>query len=148
VEIAPNRVEILKKEYVVKIGKIVTVAIAVIVAGGIYWWQDQSKTSDHGIVVKMPALTAKGELGGRLFNENCAACHGTNAAGSDKGPPLIHKIYEPGHHGDGAFYRAVQQGVRRHHWPYGDMAPIPSISREEVTNIIRFIREVQQHNGI
>jgi mono/diheme cytochrome c family protein len=132
----------------VKTGKIVAVVIAVLVAGGIYWAQNQPTTSAHGIVVKMPAMTAKAELGGRLFNQKCAACHGTNAAGSDKGPPLIHKIYEPNHHGDGAFYRAVKQGVRRHHWPYGDMAPVPGVSQDEVSNIIRFIREVQKYNGI
>ena len=131
-----------------KTGKLGAVVVAVVIAAGILSWQNQPKKSTHGIVVKMPALTAKAELGGRLFHQNCAACHGTNAAGSDKGPPLIHKIYEPSHHGDGAFYRAVQQGVRRHHWPYGDMAPVSGISQEEVSNIIRFIREVQQHNGI
>jgi len=48
--------------------------------------------------------------GATLFAKNCAGCHGQGAAGSDKGPPLVHKIYEPSHHGDGSFYRAVRQG--------------------------------------
>jgi len=131
-----------------KIAKIGVFAIAVVIAGGVYWWQNNAKPPKHGIEVKIPALTAKAEIGGRLFARNCASCHGEYAAGSDKGPPLIHKIYEPNHHGDGSFYRAALQGVRAHHWPYGDMPSVPGITQDEVANIIRFIREVQKYNGI
>jgi len=86
--------------------------------------------------------------GAALFATNCAACHGTGAAGSDKGPPLVHKIYEPSHHDDGSFYRAVHQGVRGHHWSFGDMPPVPGVSDAEVEAIITYVRELQRAAGI
>jgi mono/diheme cytochrome c family protein len=86
--------------------------------------------------------------GAALFATNCAACHGPGAAGSDKGPPLVHKIYEPSHHHDGSFYRAVRQGVRSHHWSLGDMPPVPGVSDGEVGRIIAYVRELQRAAGI
>ncbi len=86
--------------------------------------------------------------GAALFATNCAACHGQDAAGSDKGPPLIHKMYEPGHHADASFYRAVSQGVRSHHWSFGNMPPIPGISDGKVRRIVVYVRELQRAAGI
>ena len=63
-------------------------------------------------------------------------------------PPLVHNIYEPGHHGDEAFQRAVAVGVRRHHWPFGDMPPVEGLSRADVALIVAYIRELQSANGI
>ncbi len=70
------------------------------------------------------------------------------AAGSDKGPPLIHVIYEPSHHADMAFVMAMRNGVRAHHWPFGDMAPVEGLSLADMEAIIAFVREVQVANGI
>ena len=98
--------------------------------------------------VLVPALSSVAMQGEQLFAASCAQCHGANAAGSDNGPPLVHRIYEPNHHGDRAFYRAVQQGVRAHHWQFGDMAPVPAVSEEDVGLIVRYVRELQQANGI
>ena len=86
--------------------------------------------------------------GAALFASHCAACHGAGAVGTDQGPPLVHRIYEPGHHGDEAFYRAVSEGVRGHHWPFGDMAPVPGVSREDVGSIIAYVRGLQRAAGI
>lgn len=83
-----------------------------------------------------------------LFAKNCAACHGLGATGSDKGPPLVHKTYKPSHHDDGAFYRAVRQGVPAHHWSFGDMVPISAISDGEAGQITAYIRELQRAAGI
>jgi hypothetical protein len=65
-------------------------------------------------------------LGQSLYREKCGSCHGTWGDGSDKGPPLMHKLYVPSHHGDKSFYRAAMQGVQAHHWPFGDMPPVTS----------------------
>ena len=99
-------------------------------------------------VAMPPAFSMMGDLGGRVFNKTCATCHGNNASGTDKGPPLIPRIYEPSHHADGSFARAVRQGVRAHHWPYGDMPPQPEITDDQLSAIITFVREVQRANGI
>lgn len=100
------------------------------------------------VAVQPAELSAEAVAGEALFKANCQACHGKNAAGTKLGPPLIHDIYEPGHHSDEAFYLAAATGVRAHHWPYGDMPAQPQVSREEVGLIIRFVRELQVANGI
>ena len=83
-----------------------------------------------------------------IFDAVCAECHGTNAAGTDQGPPLVHDIYNPGHHADIAFFHAAKFGVRRHHWPYGDMPAQPEVNDREIGAIVRYVRELQEANGI
>lgn len=88
-------------------------------------------------------------MGERAFNAACAVCHGTNAAGRDGiAPPLVHPIYRPGHHGDEAFQIAVRNGVRAHHWRFGNMPPIEGVTRAEVDTIIAYVRALQRANGI
>ncbi len=100
------------------------------------------------VQVTPAALSDEGKHGESLFEANCMACHGANAAGTMLGPPLIHDIYNPGHHSDQAFYLAAAAGVRQHHWSYGDMPAQPQVSEDEVGLIIRYIRELQEANGI
>lgn len=107
----------------------------------------QSTPIIAGLVV--PSFSPVEALGERNFNENCAACHGENASGNEgAGPPLAHIIYEPNHHGDMSFQLAVKNGVRAHHWPFGNMPPLPNVLEGEVTNIIAYIRALQRANGI
>lgn len=87
-------------------------------------------------------------LGKKLFAANCAACHGADMKGSDKGPPMLHKVYEPSHHGDVAFQLAVKNGVRAHHWQFGDMKPVPGLTPDDVAHITAFIRAEQRKVGI
>ena len=100
------------------------------------------------VAVVSPSLSLEAKEGRAYFKLNCQTCHGENAAGTDQGPPLIHDIYNPGHHSDESFYLAAAIGVRQHHWTYGDMPAQPQVSREEVALIIRYIRELQEANGI
>ena len=86
--------------------------------------------------------------GAALFAAHCAVCHGPGATGSDLGPPLVHEYYEPGHHGDDAFRRAVRQGVAPHHWTFGPMPALPHISDDAITGIIAYVRERQRAAGI
>ncbi len=46
------------------------------------------------------------KAGEERFNDLCARCHGMAGRGTNMGPPLVHKIYEPSHHADFAFMRA------------------------------------------
>lgn len=101
------------------------------------------------VEVTVPDLSGEASAGEALFNENCASCHGKNAAGQDGvAPPLVHIIYEPNHHGDAAFHMAVQRGVRAHHWPFGDMAPVEGVSGDDIDKIVAYVRTLQRANGI
>ncbi|OUS06262.1 hypothetical protein A9Q96_09770 [Rhodobacterales bacterium 52_120_T64] len=101
--------------------------------------------ADSIIVPELSQIGLSGEI---AFNENCSACHGKNAAGTDSGPPLIHKIYEPGHHGDMSFALAANNGVTSHHWRFGNMPPVEGITEAKIRWITKYIREVQSANGI
>jgi len=98
--------------------------------------------------VTVPQLDQVAKLGEADFNANCAQCHGKNAAGTGKGPPLIHRIYEPNHHGDFSFKRAVELGVRSHHWPFGNMPPQQQVKDFELARIVTYVRTLQKANGI
>ena len=100
--------------------------------------------------VLLPKILSQNAQIGKLgFEAKCATCHGLNAAGQDGvAPPLVHIIYEPTHHGDETFQRAVAVGVRGHHWPFGDMPPVEGIPRGDVTMIVAYVRELQRANGI
>jgi len=88
------------------------------------------------------------QAGEERFNALCSRCHGVHARGTDQGPPLVHKIYEPSHHGDFAFLRAAAQGVRAHHWDFGNMPKIAEASPDDVQLIIQYVRWLQREAGI
>ena len=86
--------------------------------------------------------------GARLFEARCSACHGVVAGGTEMGPALVHAVYAPSHHADFSFYRAVEFGVRAHHWPFGNMERLEGVSRADVGAIIRYVRWLQRAAGI
>jgi len=93
-------------------------------------------------------LPAELQAGEAKFNANCSVCHGKQAAGTSQGPPLVHKIYEPNHHGDPAFQRAAASGVRAHHWEFGNMPKIDGVTPSDVDQIIQYVRWLQKQAGI
>jgi mono/diheme cytochrome c family protein len=101
------------------------------------------------VTVMAPPLTSAGLEGKQAFDESCAGCHGENAAGQDGvAPPLVHRLYVPGHHSDAAIFNAALNGVRAHHWPFGDMPPVERITRGKLELIVAYVRTVQRANGI
>ncbi len=131
--------------------KVPAIFVSAFVIGGIAiigWKIFSSERADTVVSVKVPTLSQPAKAGKAAFDATCAQCHGANAAGSDKGPPLVHDIYNPGHHADYAFVLAAQRGVRQHHWPFGDMPPQPQVSEADIGAIVRYIRELQAANGI
>jgi len=94
-------------------------------------------------------LPEEARIGQRVFEAKCAECHGENAAGRNgAGPPLVHRIYEPSHHGDAAFLLAARNGVRAHHWTFGNMMPVEGITDAEIGYVTRYVRALQEANGI
>ena len=103
------------------------------------------------VELKLPAmLSAQAATGKTYYDAVCASCHGANAAGQDGiAPPLVHKIYEPSHHGDAAFLVAVRNGARQHHWSFGSMLPVQQkLTDGEIAAITLYVRELQRGNGI
>ncbi len=128
------------------------VAVAVLAVGiGLLAWRFFVPSPDGSGAVRtvlVPQLSAAAEAGKRAFDGNCARCHGADAAGTGNGPPLVHDYYHPGHHADGAFHLAVSRGVRQHHWNFGNMPAQPHVTEQQTRTIIRYVRELQEANGI
>ncbi len=93
-------------------------------------------------------VPADAEAGAAKFKTHCARCHGEQGAGTNQGPPLVHKIYEPSHHGDAAFHLAVANGVRAHHWQFGNMPKIDGVSAQDISEIVLYVRWLQREAGI
>jgi mono/diheme cytochrome c family protein len=87
-------------------------------------------------------------LGKRIYEKHCASCHGQDLNGSDKGPPFLHPVYVPSHHGDTSFQAAVRHGSRAHHWKFGDMPPVKGLSADDVAHITAYVRQQQRRVGI
>ena len=94
------------------------------------------------------AVPTEFQTGETIFNANCSACHGKQAAGTDHGPPLVHKVYEANHHGDQAFQRAAANGVNAHHWQFGNMPKIDAVKPDDVDQIVKYVRWLQRQAGI
>ena len=103
----------------------------------------QPKSAVGGATV--PAELQPGES---KFHAYCSACHGPQGTGTQQGPPLVHKIYEPNHHGDVAFQRAAASGVKAHHWEFGNMPKIDGVTPADVEQITGYIRWLQRQAGI
>ncbi len=105
---------------------------------------DAADAPDTGIPVQDADLVAAGEP---LYQANCAQCHGADLRGTNLGPSHLSIVYEPNHHGDGAFVLAIQRGVRGHHWSFGDMAPVQGLGEDDIAAIIAYVREQQRLEG-
>ncbi len=136
-------------------------AVVVLAGGGAFLWMTQRPmpmdTAQMGAGnggpiadVKIPTeMSSLAEIGKRAFDAKCATCHGANAAGTQgKAPPLVHQYYRPGHHADAAFFLAAQNGVRAHHWRFGDMPPIEGVTKGDIKGIVAYVRSLQKENGI
>jgi mono/diheme cytochrome c family protein len=105
----------------------------------------QSGMEPQGTVTSAPVELREGEL---KFNANCSTCHGIGGVGTTQGPPFLHKVYEPNHHGDIAFQRAAANGVKAHHWQFGDMPRVNTVKPEDVDQIVKYVRWLQKQAGI
>lgn len=139
----------------------IAIALAALLGLGVWWsGNDDSSVPTAGNVSDSPGsamvdvsvpdtFSANAEIGKVAFEAKCAACHGESAAGQvGVAPPLVHKIYEPSHHGDAAFLQAAKNGVRAHHWPFGNMPPVDGVTDGDVRMIVAYVRELQRANGI
>lgn len=118
-----------------------------VLLGGLAWLF-LSPVGNHRAETEVVVVSATDPEGEVLFNANCAQCHGQGAAGSEQGPPLVHPIYEPGHHSDAAILRAIRQGAPQHHWSFGNMPPVQGLDDQEMLLIVAYVRALQELAGI
>lgn len=85
--------------------------------------------------------------GATVYAARCASCHGDDLRGTDRGPSQLSIVYEPGHHDDVSYRAAIRNGVRQHHWPFGDMPPVEDITDAQIEEVIGFIRGEQRRLG-
>jgi mono/diheme cytochrome c family protein len=136
----------LKAKWVLSLGGIgVLVAIGLLWLTGALSFQRQTPPGQPFTSKPVPAELATGET---LYRLHCSICHGPSAIGTDHGPSLLWKVYASSHHSDASFYLAVKQGVRAHHWLFGNMPPLPHVTEDEVTQIIPYVRWLQQQAGV
>ncbi len=132
--------------------KIMTLCLGCLVGGGC---SENGSNAQSPMASSPPTLISVGkplpeefQEGETKFNNFCSRCHGTQGKGTNNGPALVHKIYEPNHHADMAFQRAAAQGVRAHHWKFGNMPKIDGVVSEDVSQIIGYVRWLQRQAGI
>lgn len=128
-----------------------SVGAAVLVLIGVLWLTGTLNPDGEGPLAPTSpkaAVPIALKMGEAFFGTHCASCHGAAAVGTDQGPSLLWRIYAPSHHSDDSFYLAVQHGVRAHHWRFGNMAPIPAVSRDQVAQIVAYVRWLQQQVGV
>jgi mono/diheme cytochrome c family protein len=138
--------------------KLALITITLVLIGG--WWAFMRPPADQGqlnvaageplaAVIEPASFTDIEQLGLTAFTAKCADCHGVNGAGrAGIAPPLVHKIYEPSHHSDMAFELAARNGVRAHHWPFGNMPPVEGLTSADIGAIVAYVRAMQRENGI
>ncbi len=116
------------------------------ILGATMAWGVSAQSLDPSTVTE-PAATPEINLGKMNYQAFCQKCHGVNGAGTDKGPPFLHKVYQAGHHGDQSFYMAAKNGAQAHHWKFGDMPPVEGVNEAQVEKIIVYVRALQKANG-
>lgn len=106
----------------------------------------------HGQPMTIPkpsaGLMPNPGLGKKLYAASCVQCHSADLRGTKEGPPLVHRVYEPGHHSDVAFQISVKYGSRQHHWNFGDMKSVPGLSPDDAAHITAYVRVEQRRAGI
>ena len=113
----------------------ITVSLALAACGG--------ADAETSVVVPL-AADADGVT---VYEARCASCHGADLRGTDKGPSQLSIVYEAGHHGDNSYRSAIRNGAQQHHWGFGNMPAIESITDEQIEAVISYIRGEQQRLG-
>lgn len=94
------------------------------------------------------AAYSAAEVGQIAFAADCAACHGRNAEGTERGPALTQAAYGPAELPDQHFRDAVQKGAPARRHDFGAMPAFPGLPDRRLDQILAFVRELQRARGI
>ncbi len=123
------------------------VTVLILLAMGI-WIANSPTVAGQIAEASSPNVPANFKLNQLMYGKFCASCHGVDLKGTKKGPPFLHRVYHPGHHGDGSFFLAAKRGVRAHHWKFGNMPPVPEANEGIIASIVKYVRYVQKQAGL
>ncbi|SMN16656.1 Cytochrome c family protein [uncultured Candidatus Thioglobus sp.] len=120
-----------------------TFLVITVLMFGFFAWLNSEKATRNSV---FPDSNYKSSIyqGEATYQSNCAGCHGSSLSGTEKGPSLLDDVYKSSHHSDLSFYYAVNDGVRQHHWQFGDMPAIKGLSPEGVSDIVAYVRYKQK----
>ncbi|MCP4434126.1 MAG: cytochrome c [Actinomycetia bacterium] len=85
--------------------------------------------------------------GEQTYMDFCGSCHGRDFEGSSQGPSQLDEHFAPGETTDAEFRQAIENGAPREYYDFTPMPAIGSLDDQEVTNVIAYIRSVQQERG-
>jgi putative heme-binding domain-containing protein len=102
-----------------------------------------------GILLAIPLLCAglmaqqkksSGAVEGqRIFTGNCAACHGLDGGGGERGPDIAHRR-EVQRRTDQVLFRTVHDGI-----PTAGMPSFRGLGTPGIQAVIKYLRELQSH---
>ncbi|CAC9585490.1 hypothetical protein BHECKSOX_2191 [Bathymodiolus heckerae thiotrophic gill symbiont] len=120
-----------------------TFLIIMILMFGFFAWLNSEKATRNSV---FPDSNYKSSIyqGEAVYQSNCVGCHGGSLLGTEKGPSLLEDVYKSSHHADLSFYYAINDGVRQHHWQFGDMPAIKGLSPEGISDITAYVRHKQK----
>ena len=114
----------------------------------------------HGVAVTVMVLLVAGAAacgadaeesaaarGSGLYGANCAACHGDDLDGTDRGPSLLEEVYLVDELSDAAMADAIRNGVDERLWNFGPMPAAGGLSDAQVREIIAHVRSRQAESA-
>jgi mono/diheme cytochrome c family protein len=95
-----------------------------------------------------PTTSGDPVAGRDLYDNACAWCHGFDMRGTERGPAHLSELYGPERAADSVFRAAIANGAAQKNWEFGPMAAVAGLSDAEVSDIIAYIRQTQDQQGL
>jgi PQQ-dependent dehydrogenase (methanol/ethanol family) len=100
---------------------------------GLGWGQEHVPENAKNPLAEQPAAIAAGK---RLYEQTCQACHGGNAAGSERGPALSTGVFKHGAK-DGEIFLNIRNGVKGTQMP-----PFGGLKTDQVWAMVSYLRSL------
>lgn len=115
------------------------------------WRAEIEQTSVDEIMAQPALMTRVYQTAPALFGDNCAACHGTSAAGGPGFPSLIDDAWLWGNSAD-AIEETLRVGINSAHAEtrYSEMLAFgrdQMLSAEEIRNVVHYVQSLSIPNG-
>lgn len=96
-----------------------------------------------GLACGADADESAAERGAGLYRANCAACHGGDLRGNDRGPSLLEEFYLEDQLSDAEMADAIRNGVEENRFEFGPMPGNGALRELQVREIVAYVRAQQ-----